>query len=372
MHPGNLRQLEPFLEPFDRLEQGLWEGAPQPQRLTDRLHLGAELAVRPGELLEIEAGALDSHVVERRLEGSARLSGDVVGQLVERVADREQRGELGDRKARRLRGERRGARDARVHLDDDDLLALGLVGELHVRAARCDTDCARGAEGRIAHALVGGVVERLLWRDRPRVAGVNTHRVEVLDRADDHAVARGVRHDLELELLPAPHRLLDEHLVDRACLEPVANLREQLVPALGEPAALAAQREGRTNDGRAGRVLWEIVDRVDDHATGYAQTGLAHDVAEHEPVLGPSNSVDVGADQLDAVLGEHALFSQLDREVESGLAAESGKQRVGALAGDHLRDRLRIERLDVGRVCPLGVGHDRRRVRVDERDADTL
>src|SRR5207248_2299677 len=39
---------------------------------------------------------------------------------------------------------------------------------------------------------------------------------------------------------------------------------------------------------------------------------------------------------------------------------------------DHLRERLEIERLEVRRVRPLRVGHDRRRVRVDEDDAEAL
>src|SRR3546814_3007368 len=44
-------------------------------------------------------------------------------------------GDLGDREAGRLRGQRRGARDARVHLDDDQLAVGGVDGELHVGAA---------------------------------------------------------------------------------------------------------------------------------------------------------------------------------------------------------------------------------------------
>ena len=48
------------------------------------------------------------------------------------------------------------------------------------------------------------------------VARVDAHRVDVLDRADDHDVVVAVAHHLELELAPAEHRLLDQHLVDRA------------------------------------------------------------------------------------------------------------------------------------------------------------
>ena len=71
-------------------------------------------------------------------------------------------------------------------------------------------------EGRVAHPLVLPVGERHRRRDRHRVARVDAHRVDVLDRADDDGVVRAVAHDLELELLPAGHRLLDQDLGDGA------------------------------------------------------------------------------------------------------------------------------------------------------------
>ena len=173
-------------------------------------------ALGAGELLEGEARDLGDDVVDRRLEGRRRRPRDVVGDLLERVADRELRGHLRDREAGRLRGERRGARDARVHLDHDDLAGLGVDRELDVGAAGLDADRADHLDRLVAQLLIEGVGQRLRRRDRDRVAGVDAHRVDVLDRADDHDVVVAVAHHLELELAPAEHRLLDQHLVDRA------------------------------------------------------------------------------------------------------------------------------------------------------------
>ena len=80
----------------------------------------------------------------------------------------------------------------------------------------------------------------------------------------------------------------------------------------------------------------------------------------------------VGADQLDAEALERAVLVQRHRQVERGLAAERRQQRVGALLLDDLRHRAGQQRLDVGRGGELGVGHDRRRVRVDEHDLVAL
>ena len=57
---------------------------------------------------------------------------------------------------------------------------------------------------------------------------------------------------------------------------------------------------------------------------------------------------------------------ELAREVQRGAAAHRRQQRVGPLAAQHGRDAFEVERLDVGAVGEAGVGHDRRRVRVDD------
>ena len=196
--PGELA-----LEAALRLHERLAERAPDAHRLADRLHLRAEARVGAGELLEREARDLHDDVVERRLEARRRRAGEVVRNLVERVADRQLRRHFRDRIAGRLGRERRRARDARVHLDHADLAAVAVAGELDVRAAGVDADRADDRDRGVTELLVGLVRQRHLRRDGHRVAGVDAHRVEVLDRADDHDVVGAVAHHFQLELVPA-------------------------------------------------------------------------------------------------------------------------------------------------------------------------
>ena len=162
-----------------RFEERLRERPPDPHRFTHRLHLRAERLVGARELLEGEARELHDDVVERRLEARRRRLRQVVGDLVERVADRELGRHLRDGIARRLRGERRRARDARVHLDDAQLAGLATSRELDVRAARVDTDGADDRGGRVSQLLVRVVREGHLGSDGHRVARVHAHRIEV-------------------------------------------------------------------------------------------------------------------------------------------------------------------------------------------------
>ena len=151
------------------------------------------------------------------------------------------------------------------------------------------------------------------------------------------------------------------------------------VSVFADAAALAAQREGRADDRRqrdaspsASAASASPTD-LDDHATrGSRSPASLHRRAEVLAVLGAVDRVVVGADQLDPEALQGAVVVQRHRQVERRLAAERRQQRVGALALDDLRDRAGQQRLDVGAVGELGVGHDRRRVRVDEHDLVAL
>ncbi len=216
-----------------RLGERLLEGAPDRHRLADGLHVRGQRGVGAGELLEGEARPLDDDVVDRRLEARGRGAGDVVVDLIQAVADGQARGDLGDREAGRLGGERGGSRDARVHLDHEDLLGVGVDRELDVGAAGLDADGADHGDRLVAQLLVEAVGERLLRRDGDRVARVHAHRVDVLDRADDHDVVGAVAHHLELELAPADDRLVEQHLPDRRGLEAVRDDPLELLGACG-------------------------------------------------------------------------------------------------------------------------------------------
>jgi hypothetical protein len=86
----------------------------------------------------------------------------------------------------------------------------------------------------------------------------------------------------------------------------------------------------------------------------------------------PCRWLGVGADHLDIVAVEHAHAAQRQRGVERGLAAHGGQQRVGAFLGDDLGHDFGRDRLDIGRVGKLRIGHDRGRVGVDQDDAVAL
>ena len=140
------------------------------------------------------------------------------------------------------------------------------------------------------------------------------------------------------------------------------------------PPCPPSVKAGRTISGQADVLdrARGLRDRGHDRRARDAQAGLDHRLAKQLAVLGAVDRVVVRSDQLDAEALERAVLVERLGEVERRLAAERAEQRVGALALDHGRHRLRRERLDVGRGRELRVGHDRRRVGVHEHDLVAL
>ena len=143
------------------------------------------------------------------------------------------------------------------------------------------------------------------------------------------------------------------------------------------PVPLPPRMYGGPDDHRAARsrstTVERLVERVGDARRRHVEADLGHGHLELLAVLGGGDGLGVGADQLDAVRGRaRPASTQLHGQVERGLAAERRQQGVGPLRSMIAVSDVDVERLDVGGVGELGVGHDRRRVRVGEDDPVAL
>ena len=368
--PGE-QTLVAVLERAHGLAERLLEGAADCHDLAHGLHAGGERVIGALELLECKARRLDHAIVDRGLKAGRRGTGDVVDDLVQRVAHGQARGGLGDGEARGLGGERRRAAHARVHLDHDETPVLGVHRKLHVGAAGLNADLLQNGERRHAHALVLEVGERLRRGHGDGIAGVHAHRVQVLDGAYDDAVAGAVAHDLHLVLFPADNGLLHQHLVRGGKLQALRHRRAELGLIVRDAATGAAQGEARTQHhgvAQATGDLDRVLHRVRVARARHLEPQLGHGLVEELAVLAALDSSQVAADHLHIVALKRAVLGQLHRGVQAGLAAQRGQQGVWALPLDDLGDELRRDRLHIGAVHESRVSHDGGGVGVDEHD----
>ncbi len=366
--PSQLERSEP-------LEEALLERPADGHDLAHRLHLGRERRVGLGELLERPARNLDDHVVDRRLERRRSQAGDVVGNLVQVITQRELRGDLRDREARRLRRERRRSGDARIHLDRHDPPVLRMHRELDVRPAGFDAHPPDDPPGDVTQPLILLVGQRQGRRDRDAIARVHAHRVDVLDRADHDEVVRRVPHHFQLELFPSDDRLLEQNFVDGTEAETAIGHLAELFHVVGDATSHAAECERRPDDHREPERLdrsQRFVERLDVGARRNRHVDRVHRFPELQTIFRNLDRLDRCPDEFDPVSLERAALAERHGQVERRLTPDGREQRVRSLAFDDLGHDLRGERLDVGAVGDLRVGHDRRRIAVDEHDLEPL
>jgi hypothetical protein len=209
---------------------------------------------------------------------------------------------------------------------------------------------------------------------------MHAHRVDVLDRADDDAIVGSVAHHLHLVLFPAEHRFLNQHFGSRRGVDAALDDLDELLLVVGDAAAGAAERERRPDDRRQADIferLQRLDQRLDLMRARRRKPDLLHRLAEQLAVFGLVDGVGGGADHRDAELLQHAHAAQRQRGVERGLPAHGRKEREAAgqdvaFLGDDLGDDFRRDRLDIGGVRQIRIGHDGRRIGIHQDDPVTL
>ena len=181
--------------------------------------------------------------------------------------------------------------------------------------------------------------------------------------------------------MPAHKAALDEHLPDGARAEPEAHPLVVRRLGLHDAAPGAAQGERRADDGRQSDPLQGEVRRRAPLLLGGPlhdlrwRVGLAdplQQVAEPRPILGHLDRLERRAEQRNAHALQNPLPGEGDREVEGSLPAQAGQDAIRALARDDRFDHRDRERFQVHHVRHAGVGHDGRRVRIEQDGADAL
>ena len=198
---------------------------------------------------------------------------------------------------------------------------------------------------------------------------MDAHGVDVLHAADADGRVVVVAHHLELDLLVTLDAFFDEHLMHGRNGECVAHQLAQLGFVVGEAAARAAQREGRTQHHRITDPVSHLGRLFDRHGDLRLDDRLAQRFAqllEQLAVLGTLDRLERGAQNLDLALLENPLLGQLHGEVQARLSAQSRNDGVRTLVADDLGDVLQRQGLHVDLVGDMRIGHDRGGVRVDE------
>ena len=134
---------------------------------------------------------------------------------------------------------------------------------------------------------------------------------------------------------------------------------------IGKARAQAAHGERRTHNHWITELccgIKTLIHRVGDIAASSLATTSLDDAFEQMAVLAELNRLEAGTDERAAVLLQDACLVKGYGRVERRLSSKGRQNSVRAFLGDDRLDDLRGDRLDVGCIGELGIGHDRRGV----------
>jgi len=204
---------------------------------------------------------------------------------------------------------------------------------------------------------------------------VHAHGVDVFDGADDDGVVMAVAHHLELELLPAQHRLFQENLACGRGFQGRLHPLDELMAVEGHARSTTTQGKGGPyHDGKTqhGGRLTGFIETAHIDATRRGQAHLGHGRAKQGTVLGGLDGHGTGPQQLHAIFFQGAVGLEGHRTIERCLPPHGGQQGIGMFLGDDGSNGRGSQGFDIDRIGHGGIGHDGGRVGIDKDDPVTL
>ena len=358
----------------DSFHQGFLKTLADGHYLAGGLHLGTQAAGRSVELIERPLREFDDDIIDGRLKAGTGFTGNVVGDFIQGIAERQARGDLCNRITGCLAGQRGRTADPGIDFDNRVFEGIRIQGKLAVAAAD-DPDGTDDIQRSRTEHLVFLVRKGQGRRDYDAVAGMNADRVHVFHRADSDNISLRIAHGFELNFLPACDTFLHQDLGDGGGIETSAGQGAHFLLVICDAAAAAAQRIGRTDNDRVTDFLRRGEGFLQRFRNAGGHTRLAdiqHGFPELFPVFRFFNGFDGRSKQPYAELIQCAVAAQLHRQGQAGLAAKAGNQAVRAFLLNDPADSGSIQRLQVNLVRQMLICHDGCRVGIDENHIDAF
>ena len=207
--------------------------------------------------------------------------------------------------------------------------------------------------------------EGLRRADNDRVSGVNADRIDIFHIADGDGCVVAVPHDLIFDLFAALHALFHQHLVYRGEFQCVFHQGHEFLRVIRKSAAGTAKGKGRAQHHRVADFSGDFQAFFHGGGNIGRQGRLAKRITqafEQVTVFSLFDGRALCPEQLHTALLQDTFLFQLDRQVQPGLPADSGKDGVRTFMADDLRHIFQRQRLHIDLIRDGGIRHDGRRV----------
>ena len=189
---------------------------------------------------------------------------------------------------------------------------------------------------------------------------MNTHRIDVFNRADDHNIVLRVAHHLKLKFFPTEQAALEHDLRCHGKIQPLFAQIFQLLTIVSHSATCSAQGEAGSDDDRKTDGICGIkciFQGVNNGGLGYLQVDGSHGFPKFITTFGFVDHLDFSRQHLYIIFFQDSGLRHFYGGIKSSLSAKGRKQRIGAFLLNNFYHHLRSDWLDIGRIRQTGIGH---------------
>ena len=142
---------------------------------------------------------------------------------------------------------------------------------------------------------------------------MDTHGIEVFDRADDNTVVVLITHNLHLILFPSDQGFVDQQFTGGGEIEATGTNLFKLFLVISDTAPSTAHSKGGTDNAGEANFVENLVSIF--HATGDTgswafEADVFHRLIELAAIFRLVDGLRVGTDHFNAVLGQHTVLFQ--------------------------------------------------------------
>ena len=198
---------------------------------------------------------------------------------------------------------------------------------------------------------------------------MNTHGIHVLYGTNDDNVICLVPHHFKFIFFPAEQTSFEHNLGVEREVKSCRTETFKFLAVIGNAASCAPQGKAGTDNNRETYLVdsgFCLFKGMDNSTFRNLETDFVHGLAEGVPPFCFFNDIDISAKQLNIIFVENACFSYLYGSIKPCLSAKSWEKSIRTLTFNNFGNEFRSNRLDICAIRNFRIGHDCRRVGVDE------
>ena len=295
---------------------------PDTHCLANRTHLSAKLVLNSLKFLKSPAGKFHNNILTPRLIFIKRTASPI-GNFIQSQPSRQHRRYQRYRKARSLRSQSRRPRCTRINFDHYHLAAFRVMCKLNIRPAD-NTNSLNYSIGIFLELFLQFLRYSQHRCRTERIAGMNTHRIHVLNKTYCDLLSLSVTNNFQLQLFPPKHRFLNKYLVNHTRCKPPRCYCPELLDIISKPSTSAAHRISRPDNN------WEThlfnyflcpLKSISSLTFSRLDTKRIHRLLKFYPVFASFDRIQLNTNNLYVILVQYSRFSKFTRKVKSTLSA---------------------------------------------------